>query len=104
MSVKLRQELERRIANAAIKQLLEAGFYIEVDNGEDETPKLRDATKLDAALMQTDEDFLYVYHSPKAVNPMGWVKLVYGNDISDYTVNLETYLTEADKIADKYAD
>lgn len=109
MSVKLRQELERKIVKAAITSLLDAGFTIEVDNGGDE-PELAASTSKSAILKAcflTDDERLYVSKNGKA---FGWVLLVYGNDgwdvISDYTVNLEQYIgegSEAYKISEKYS-
>jgi len=118
MGVKMRQEVERKIAVAAIKQLLAAGFVIGVNDGEETTLSYsRDAKKIEAALFTTDEDHLLVYEdrNPDASLPVeqdcvaiGWVRFIYGNSgwdvLSDYSTNLEQHLTEADKIANHYSD
>jgi hypothetical protein len=109
MSVKLRQELEKRIVTAAVTTLLEAGFFIVVDNGCDE--KLVTSKSKSSILktcFQTDDEYLHVYDKNK--KGVGWIHLVYGNDgydvISDYTVNLEEWIgngSEAQKISDQYS-
>ena len=110
MSVKMRQKVERKIAQAAITQLLAAGFAISVDNGEDFTPAYTDAAKIERAMFETDEDTLFVKNlkaGTKAGTSVGWVCFMYGNDgpdvIHDYTVNLEPFLTEANKLAESYS-
>jgi hypothetical protein len=113
-SVKMRQLVEREIANAIVDSLLESGFLISVDNGDNngnefEIAKSRDRRAIKAALMQTDEEHLHVYLADG--KKFGWVYLVYGNDgwdvMSDYTTNLEQFVGEGSsvqKIVDKYAD
>jgi hypothetical protein len=109
MSIKLRQELERRIARAAIRGLLAAGFEVSVFDGEEEAlPRTDNPGAILAAMMTTDEDYL-IAHKPGAPNVRGgagWVRFIYGNDgwdvINDYTVNLEAALTQAHKIAERY--
>lgn len=108
----MRQEVERKIADAAIKSLLSAGFAISVDNGDNSGRKYELASSKDAdailtAMFLCDEDRLYVEKNGK---PFGWVFFVYGNYgwdvISDYTTNLEQYIgegTEAYKISEHYA-
>ena len=114
MSVKLRQELERRIAQAAIRQLLAAGFTLGVNDGEETTiHHSTDADAIEKAMFTTDEDVLLVYKAdddPAAEDyllPNYWVKFVYGNDgydvISDYTSALDQHLSEANRLADQYA-
>ena len=119
MSVKMRQEVERKIADAAVKSLLAAGFVISVDNGGDEY-ELAHSTDKDAilkAMFLADEDRLFVEPSStvkgtrRGNSPwFGWVYFVYGNDgwdvISDYTINLEKFIgegTEAWKISEHYS-
>lgn len=116
MSVKMRQEVERKIVQAAIKQLLAAGFSLDVNDGEETTLKhSTDAAAIVAAMFTTDEDYLFV-NEPGAGSPaaalkggsrIGWVRFIYGNDgydvMSDYTVNLESQLTEANKLAESYS-
>jgi hypothetical protein len=109
MSVKMRQEVERKIATAAIQSLLQAGFALSVDNGGDEyeLSHSTDQTAILKAMFLCDEDRLYVEKESKT---FGWIYFVYGNDgwdvISDYTVNLESFIgegTEAYKISEYYA-
>jgi hypothetical protein len=118
MSVKMRQEVERKIATAAIDAILAAGFAISIDNGGDEY-ELAHSTDKDTILKSmflADEDRLFVEPletkkgTRRGNSPwFGWLYLVYGNDgwdvISDYTVNLEKYVgtgSEAQKLSDYY--
>lgn len=112
MSVVMRQEVERKIAKAAIKQLLADGYALGVFNGETVTiHHSRNAKAIEKEMFTTDEDHLFVYSkddNDEIVTPRAWVKFVYGNSgydvICDYTRKLEPSLTEAQKISDHYAD
>jgi len=107
MSVKMRQEVERKIATALVKSALDAGYEICVDYGDGKSEKLFDITSVLAAMFQGDDDRLYMYNSSNA-KLIGWVWFVYGNDgydvISDYTVTLEPIMGAANKISDHYSD
>lgn len=112
MSVKMRQEVERKIAEATVNSLLQAGFAISVDNGgnEYELASSKDSAAILAAMFLCDEDRLYTHRDGES-DPFGWVYFVYGNDgwdvINDYTVNLEQYVgdgSKADEISRHYAD
>ncbi len=107
MSVKMRQEVERKIAKAFIKQAIAAGYEIAVNNGEEETKAFDNVATVLKAMFLTDEDYLIVFNG-KDGERFGWVRFIYGNDgwdvISDYTTNLEHVMSEAKKISDHYAD
>jgi hypothetical protein len=107
MSVKMRQEVERKIATALVKEALAAGYTITVDYGDGETGKLSSLKAILKGMFQGDEDRLHMYN-PTNDQYIGWVYFVYGNDgydvISDYTVNLEPIMGPANKISDHYAD
>lgn len=108
-AVRARQAIEKRIAVAAIDQLLAAGFSLGVYDGEEITiHHSKDKKAIVKALFTTDEDRIFVYFddtNPNDTRPNAWVYLVYGNDgydvISDYTVNLEEHLTAARALADE---
>jgi hypothetical protein len=109
MSVKMRQEVERKIATAVIDAALAAGLKLNVDNGGDTEELVEPSDKkheILEAMFAADEDRLYFYRSGDKV-PFGWVYFVYGNDgwdvVNDYTTNLEQYMTEANKISDYYS-
>lgn len=112
MNIKMRQEVERKIADAAIEQLLAAGFSLGVNDGEETTVHhSRSAEAIRKAMFTTDEDWLLVFvkgDNQKDPRPQYWVRFIYGNDgydvISDYSVFLEKHLTEADKISKHYED
>jgi hypothetical protein len=89
--------IEERIARACIAELLEHGFSIDVNDGEETTlTACTDPAAILAAMFSTDEDYL---HARRNTGPdrflHGWVRFIYGNDcdvISDYTTNLDPYL------------
>lgn len=106
MKPAIRQEIERKIIKAAVTSLIREGFNISVWDGE--SYQIKNSITVGgvmAAIMSTDEDTLIVRDSHDT--PMGKIFLVYGNDgydvIHDYSVNLEKYLDNAIKLADKYA-
>jgi hypothetical protein len=119
MSVKMRQMVEKKIYTKVIDALLEAGFGLSVDNGDNsggsdsdyeyEIHNSRNRKAILDAMSLTDEDRLYVIGQGSV--PFGWVYFVYGNDgwdvINAYTVNLEKYIgdgTEVEKVIKKYED
>ena len=111
-AVKARQRIEQTIALVAAQALLDAGYLLGVNNGEEITiHHSRDIAKIQAALFTTDEDYLYVYvkgTNPKDTRPDYWVRFVYGNDgwdvISDYSVHLESAFELVQKLIDYASD
>lgn len=122
MSVKMRQLVEREIAEQVVTDLLAAGYALGVNDGEEITihHSLSKAAIL-AAMFTTDEDYLYVYAKGDAQSwddinkedetPDYWVRFVYGNDgwdvINDYITVLEPVIGEGTKtqaLIDKYSD
>lgn len=115
MSVKMRQMVEREICLQVVASLLEAGYSLGVNDGEEITiHHSRDAKEIERALFTTDEDYLYVYaadnHDADST-PNYWVRFVYGNDgwdvVCDYLTALESVIgegTATQKLIDKYAD
>jgi|HubBroStandDraft_5_1064220.scaffolds.fasta_scaffold98903_3 hypothetical protein len=60
MSIKLRQELERRIVTQVIDSALAAGYQLSVDDGEEITVRRSvDKEEILKAMFTTDEDRLY---------------------------------------------
>lgn len=102
-----RQAVEKRIAKALVKRLLAEGFVLAVNNGEERIVPTQDVRGVLSVMFATDQEHIFVYHKgvPPSGRALGWVFFVYGNSgwdvISDYTVNLEPYMTEANAIADK---
>lgn len=85
-------KIEKKIVNDLLKKIVEAGFYVNIDNGGDELylPKATNnlstirkemnATGIDHLILYTDEKYY------------GFVTLIYENGedvISDCSVNLE---------------
>jgi hypothetical protein len=110
MEIKQRQDIERRIINVAVADLIAAGFFVAVHDGEAVcVPKTQDAEKVMAGIMTTDEDILFVYRNTTGGwIKHGWVQLVYGNTghdvICDYTANLEDLMKGANDLSDKIAE
>ena len=106
--VKARQRIEQTIALVTAQVLLDAGFLLGVNDGEEVTLKWsRSIYKVQEALFTTDEDYLYVYIDRDQDDPLNverdprpdyWIRFVYGNDgldvISDYSSakDLDPYL------------
>jgi len=120
MSVKMRQEIERKIVGAFVTAALAAGYRLAVslERGYDVEDMLLDSTDHDKIMEEAfagDECHIFVH--PKdgpatvngKVNSIGWVYAVFGNDgydvISNNTTNLDDLglLKEAEKISDQYA-
>lgn len=101
-AVKARQRIEQTIALVTAQALLDAGYLLGVNDGEETTiHHSRDIDKIHAALFTTAEDWLLVYlkgDDKKDPRPQYWVRFIYGNDgwdvISDYTTHLEPVIGE----------
>lgn len=110
MSVKMRQEVEKKILRSAAEAVIAAGFSIIVNDGEkDATERLADVDAVMAAVCSTDEDYFVVCKRTKRVanSQFGWIRFIYGNDgwdvINDYTTNLEDILKPTIALAESYA-
>lgn len=101
--VRARVAVERRIVKRMVADLLAAGFELSVMDGEVEHKRTNDPAKLHKDLMETDEDYLFVYKVGEKQR-FGHVYFVYGNDgwdvISDHTVNLEQWINPVQEWAD----
>ena len=103
--MRIERKMEQAIAKATIKALIDADYFVTVNDGEEETVKRsRDADAIFAAMFTTDEDYLIATKK----NPMqgrAWVRFIYGNSgwdvINDYTTNLEDVLKPVMELADK---
>lgn len=99
-----RQEIERKIAIATIKDLLNSGHSISVNDGEEVTlERSTDQTDILDAMFTTDEDYL-IAHKDGELTSIGWVRFIYGNDgwdvVNDYTTNLEHHLATSLNLAE----
>lgn len=120
-SVRMRQEIEHKIARAAITSILAAGYAITVDNGGNggyenaanpEGLAIHQSKHLEAilaAMFQTDQEMLLIWN-PVAKKNIGFIFFVYGNDgydvISDYTSSraVDEMLLEANNLAEYYSE
>jgi len=103
-----RIRLELRIMRKTVEALIAAGFFVTIDNGEDE--EIRNSQDLEAIMKVvslTDEDYVYVSKKP---TPKGkpydhFVRFIYGNDgwdvINDHSVALEEILKPVQDYAEK---
>lgn len=102
-----RMRIEKEIVLKAVKDALDKGYLISIDNGgEDfELAHSADFKEIKKSLFLTDEERIYIEQKLPSIS-MGWIYCVYGNDgydvISDYTTNLEELLKGAHAIAAKY--
>lgn len=97
--------LEDKVIDSTINELLGHGFALSVNDGEETTLLAsQDKQAIKAAMQTTDEDYLLV-HRTAAHKSFGWVRFIYGNDgwdvISDYTTNLEQFLTATNALTDE---
>lgn len=97
--VKRRQKIEKTIVRRVIRDALNAGYLLNVDNGGDkeELPKPTNKYKeIDKVMYATDLEHLNLYKDGKH---FGQVLFVYGNDgwdvINDYSSKLEELLKGA---------
>jgi hypothetical protein len=99
----MRQEVERKIAKAFVKEAIKDGYAITVDYGDGPSKYLGSTKSVLAEMFQGDEDFLQLHMKGAAA---GWVQFIYGNDgwdvISDYSVNLEYLMGPANAISKRY--
>lgn len=103
----MRIRVERKIVTRAVIDALKAGYALNIDYGDGDVfanPSADRKTVL-SKIMQGDDDRLYYYKDGQYV---GWAWFVYGNDgwdaLSDYTVNLESVLEGANKLAERYSN
>jgi hypothetical protein len=84
------QEIEKTIARKVVSALIDAGYSIGVNDGEETTVnQSTDQDKILGALCTTEEDYILTYD--QTGKRTGWVWLIWGNGedlISDHTVNL----------------
>lgn len=107
MNVENRQKIERRIARRIVRDAIEMGYSVSINNGGDdnEIDRSTDIKAVQAELMATDEENI-IFHN-KAGRSIGAVFMVYGNDgwdvMCDWTDTEEVnkILANAQRIADE---
>ena len=98
--------VEDQIIKATIAALLEAGYFLSVNDGEENTIEFAGrGSEVFKAMRTTDEDYLLVHESDELAQ-IGWVRFIYGNGetevINDYTVNLEPVMVKITELIDEY--
>ena len=120
MSVRMRQEVERKILTQFVQDALAAGYRLAVslERGYDLDEMLlgsRDEAKIIEEATAGDDCHIFVQAADGplvddgSVASLGWVYFVYGNDgydvISDYLLSAELekqLMTKANEIAESY--
>jgi hypothetical protein len=113
MSVLQRQRVEALLALTAARLLIEAGYFLTINDGEEDVViNTRDLHEVAGALMKTDEDTIIAAtdKSPPATHEttieVGRVMLIYGNDghdvIHDYSSRLHETLKPALALAETF--
>jgi hypothetical protein len=89
-TVQARINIEKRIVRSLVNELIDAGFVLSLDNGEDEVNDVADASQFLKHTAQTDEERIYA----RKGDVQTWAHLVYGNDgydvISDSGITLDS--------------
>lgn len=100
--------IETQIIQATVSALLEEGYFLSVNDGEENTVEfVTNGAEVLKAMRTTDEDYLLV-HEPETLDQIGWVRFIYGNGnegldvISDYTVNLEPIMVKVTEMINEY--
>ena len=107
-AIRRRQHTEEALVLAVAITLLDYGYLLGVNDGEETTiHHSRDINAIQKALFTTDEDYLFVYikgDNTKDPRPQYWVKAVYGNDgwdvISDYSIRLDDVIGDRSAFAE----
>jgi len=98
--IRARIVVERRIVTALIDRALAEGYELSVHDGEEWHLWTTDRAKVIDAIMNTDEDRLYL----RKDGHTAWVYLVYGNSgwdvICDYHTRLEALLEPINTLTD----
>ena len=85
--------IERKICKRLVETLLNEGYGVGVNDGEETTVKNSlDVMEVMNAIQTTDEDYILVYRAGKRI---GWVRMIWSNGaevLSGYTTNLEDVL------------
>lgn len=109
MSATMIRIVERRIATAALRNILGEGLRVSVDSGGEEGPDVVKSTnrkEIIDATFAVDTCAWNIYEEEKRI---GWVRFVMGNDgwdvISDYSDNMiaNLLLKPAFELADRYS-
>ena len=103
--------IEDQIIKTTIKALLDAGYVLSVNDGEETTVnRSANIAQVFAAMKTTEEDYLLAYDGIRGDRRLnqghGWVRFVYGNDdtevINDYTLNLDPVMIPIFKMIKEY--
>lgn len=96
------------VIRKCIRTLLQAGYVLSVNDGENVTLKNSGNVKdIFAAMQTTDEDYLLVSSKGSDVH-FGWVRFIYGNEpwevINDFSTNLSAALAPVNAFCESLED
>lgn len=107
MDAKTRNDIEKRIFEHCVKELLESPrmFSLHLSDGEEIVVEdSRDAKEIVEAAFSTDGDDLYVTYTSEGKKGRGYIRFIYGNSgwdvINDYSVWLEPHIEETLALAE----
>lgn len=97
---------EAKIARICAKALVQSGYNIKVNDGEEDvTPYTGDLKVIEEAMFSTDEDYFFTLRHTENGQERGWVRFIYGNDgwdvINDYTTSLEHVMSKVNDYAER---
>lgn len=109
--------IEDQVIKATIKALLDDGYILSVNDGEETTvTHSTDPDRIFTAMKTTGEDYLMVHvQINDSIRPditeyveCGWVRFIYGNEgtevINDYSVSLEPVIGKIMKLISDYEE
>ncbi len=116
-AVRARFEIEWRIVERVIIDLIAAGFALAINHEEEDAIEIVHDLRSMEEMFACDEDYLYarkrlggdtIKAQDTIQNCYGWVRFVYGNEgwdvVCDYSTRLEAYMQGAQRISDEYGN
>lgn len=101
IAVHARINVEKRIVRSLVNELIDGGFILSLDNGDEEIIDCGDAVKFLKHTAKTDEEKIYA----RKGDVRTWAHLVYGNDgwdvVSDSGISLESFTPVTTALIDR---
>lgn len=99
---------EKDVARHLVNSLIQQGFTLRGNDGEEETRWYDDPEPLLAVMFDTDDYILDVTRTQDGETIDGWIHLIYGNSpyemMSDYTTNITQYTIPTQEYIKAYYD
>lgn len=106
ISVEKRQQIERRVVRSLAVELIDAGYVLSVNDGEEVHQRTTNVDTILEQVFAVDESHIHVHASMLSPNSAmeGWFYIVLGNDgwdaICDYTTNLDGKFPKTESLID----